>query len=113
MVRVGLSELSNDLAEVGQEIQEDSAEHRGTNITENTKYIGQAIKQAADGKKVYLTNKWGKSGDSDDVNEPRRVLEGMLQELGVKQLDLCKWLGADDLAFRQSGRTASYRRERG
>lgn len=60
----------------------------GAQVYENTKYIGQAIKQAADGKKIYLTNKWGKSGDSDDVNEPRRVLEGMLQELGVKQLDL-------------------------
>lgn len=48
------------------------------------------MQQAGDGRKIYLTNKWGKAGDADDVNEPRRVLEEMLKELGVQQLDLCE-----------------------
>ncbi|KAL1409527.1 hypothetical protein Q8F55_003511 [Vanrija albida] len=54
----------------------------------NTKSVGDALKKWG-GKRedVYILTKWGKS-QTDDVNEPRTVLEGLLKELGTDYVDL-------------------------
>jgi diketogulonate reductase-like aldo/keto reductase len=55
----------------------------------NTQSVGDALKQWG-GKRedVYILTKWGKSQPGSDVNEPRKVLEGLLKELGTDYVDL-------------------------
>ncbi|TXT04257.1 hypothetical protein VHUM_04255 [Vanrija humicola] len=55
----------------------------------NTDSVGDALKRWG-GKRedVYILTKWGKSQPGSDVNEPRKVLEGLLKELGTDYVDL-------------------------